>query len=51
MPPKVAEDVAANLHGVRLQEVSRNTTLAGGDHERPLVLFRAEALPTIAKNP
>jgi Dolichyl-phosphate-mannose-protein mannosyltransferase len=45
MPPEVAEAWAKNLYGVRLEEVSCNSTLAGGAHERPLVLLRASPLP------
>jgi hypothetical protein len=51
MPPDCAKEWAANLHGVRLEEVTSNTALAGGDHERPLVLLRAEAVATIARKP
>jgi 4-amino-4-deoxy-L-arabinose transferase-like glycosyltransferase len=50
MPPDCATEWADHLHGVRLEEVSRNTTLAGGKHERPLVLFRAERVETVAQN-
>jgi hypothetical protein len=28
------------LRGVRLEELARNTDLAGGSHQKPLVLFR-----------
>jgi 4-amino-4-deoxy-L-arabinose transferase-like glycosyltransferase len=41
MPPEVAERRAEFLHAVRLDEVLRNTDLAGRKHERPLVLLRA----------
>jgi len=46
MPPDGAAQWADHLPGVRLEEVSRNTTPAGGKHERPLVLFRAERIET-----
>jgi 4-amino-4-deoxy-L-arabinose transferase-like glycosyltransferase len=46
MPPDSAAEWADHLHGVRLEEVSRNTTPTGGRHERPLVLFRAERIET-----
>jgi 4-amino-4-deoxy-L-arabinose transferase-like glycosyltransferase len=51
MPPDCAKEWANNLHSVRLEEVSRNTMPAGGDPERPLVLFRAESVESIASNP
>jgi 4-amino-4-deoxy-L-arabinose transferase-like glycosyltransferase len=51
MPPNCAKECADHLHGVQLVVVSRNETLAGGDHERPLVLLRAETLETIARRP
>jgi 4-amino-4-deoxy-L-arabinose transferase-like glycosyltransferase len=49
MPPDCAEKWSDHLHAIRLEELSRNTTLAGGDHERPLVLFRAESIETLAQ--
>ncbi len=51
MPPEAAGAWAEYLTGVRLEEVGRNTTLAGGTHERPLVLLRAQRLENVAKNP
>jgi 4-amino-4-deoxy-L-arabinose transferase-like glycosyltransferase len=41
MPPEVAKECRRVLRGVRLEEICRNTTLAGGKHERSLVLLRA----------
>jgi 4-amino-4-deoxy-L-arabinose transferase-like glycosyltransferase len=41
MPPDSAEQCPRVLRGLVFQEVCRNTTLAGGRHERPLVLVRA----------
>jgi 4-amino-4-deoxy-L-arabinose transferase-like glycosyltransferase len=41
MPPERAAQCPRFLPGVRLEEVCHNTTLAGGRHERPLVLLRA----------
>jgi 4-amino-4-deoxy-L-arabinose transferase-like glycosyltransferase len=41
MSPDRAERCRQLLRGVRVEEVCRNTTLAGGRHERPLVLLRA----------
>jgi 4-amino-4-deoxy-L-arabinose transferase-like glycosyltransferase len=40
MPPASAEEWPQFLQGIRLEEVARNTDLAGGAHERPLVLLR-----------
>ncbi len=51
MPPDCADEWANNLHGVQLVEVGRNTDLAGGAHERPLVLLRAEAAEAVVRNP
>jgi hypothetical protein len=51
MPPDGAKDWADHMHGMRLEEVSRNTNLSGGDHERPLVLFRAERIQAVAARP
>jgi hypothetical protein len=53
MPPDPDDAVAwaGHLHGVRLEEVSRNTNLSGGEHERPLVLFRAERIQAVAARP
>jgi len=45
MPVKVAEECPRHLRACRLEEVTRNTELAGGDHEKPLVLFRARPAP------
>ncbi len=42
MPPRCAVECPRFLRGIRLEEVCRNTTLAGGKHERPLVLLRAK---------
>jgi hypothetical protein len=41
MPPDSAEQCPKFLRNIRVEEVCRNTTLAGGKHERPLVLLRA----------
>ncbi len=41
MPLDSALECSQLLHGVSLMEVCRNTSLAGGKHERPLVLLRA----------
>lgn len=45
MPPKVAQQCAANLPGARLTALLRNTDLAGGDHEHPLVLLTSGPAP------
>jgi 4-amino-4-deoxy-L-arabinose transferase-like glycosyltransferase len=45
LPPAVAMEASCRLPGTRLEEVGRNTTLAGGRHERPLVLMRAWSVP------
>jgi hypothetical protein len=45
MPVKVAEECPRHLRACRLEEVMRNTELAGGAHEKPLVLFRARPAP------
>lgn len=42
VPPDVASEAPQQLPGARLVEVCRTTTLAGGRHERPLVLLRVE---------
>jgi hypothetical protein len=44
MPPQVAARWPEFLHAVRLDEVLCNTDLAGGKHEKPLVLLRARPL-------
>jgi 4-amino-4-deoxy-L-arabinose transferase-like glycosyltransferase len=44
-PPSYAEECALYLRGVRLEPVLRNTDLAGGSHEHPLVLLRAACPP------
>jgi hypothetical protein len=41
-PPRYAEESARYLRGIRLERVLSNTELSGGEHERPLVLLRAE---------
>jgi 4-amino-4-deoxy-L-arabinose transferase-like glycosyltransferase len=43
MTPDRVEQCRRFLHGIHLEEVCRNTTLAGGRHERPLVLLRARS--------
>ncbi len=43
LPPAVAQECRAELAGIRCQELLRNTTLSGGQHERPLVLMAARA--------
>jgi 4-amino-4-deoxy-L-arabinose transferase-like glycosyltransferase len=43
MPPEQAAQCPHFLPGIHLEEVSRNTHLAGGKHERPLVLVCARA--------
>jgi 4-amino-4-deoxy-L-arabinose transferase-like glycosyltransferase len=43
MPPDCAAQCPRLLHGVRLREVCRNTSLAGGKHERPLVLVQVKS--------
>jgi 4-amino-4-deoxy-L-arabinose transferase-like glycosyltransferase len=40
MPPEYAEEWPQHLKAGGLKEVLRNTALAGGQHERPLVLLR-----------
>jgi hypothetical protein len=40
LPMHVWTEAQAALPGIELQEVARNTTLAGGRHERPLLLAR-----------
>jgi 4-amino-4-deoxy-L-arabinose transferase-like glycosyltransferase len=40
MPPEWLKECRETLPGIALDEVLRNTTLAGGWHERPLVLLR-----------
>jgi 4-amino-4-deoxy-L-arabinose transferase-like glycosyltransferase len=42
MPPERVAECPARLSGVRLCELLKNTDLSGGQHERPLVLMRAE---------
>jgi 4-amino-4-deoxy-L-arabinose transferase-like glycosyltransferase len=39
-PPECAAECRQQLPGARVEEVCRNTALAGGRHERPLVLLR-----------
>jgi 4-amino-4-deoxy-L-arabinose transferase-like glycosyltransferase len=39
-PPSVAAEMRRRLPELPLEELARNTELAGGDHERPLVLLR-----------
>jgi 4-amino-4-deoxy-L-arabinose transferase-like glycosyltransferase len=41
LPPAVAAEAARRLPGIRFEELGRTTTLAGGRHERPLVLVTA----------
>jgi 4-amino-4-deoxy-L-arabinose transferase-like glycosyltransferase len=41
LPPAVAAEAARRLAAVRFEELGRTTALAGGRHERPLVLVRA----------
>jgi 4-amino-4-deoxy-L-arabinose transferase-like glycosyltransferase len=41
MPPEQAAQCSRLLRGVRVEQLSSNTSLAGGKHERPLVLVRA----------
>jgi hypothetical protein len=40
-PPQYAQEAPIILHGLRLENVLRNTDISGGQHERPLVLLRA----------
>jgi hypothetical protein len=40
-PPQYAEECSRYLQGVCLENVVRNLEMAGGKHERPLVLVRA----------
>jgi 4-amino-4-deoxy-L-arabinose transferase-like glycosyltransferase len=42
LPPGEADRVIDRLPGCRFEELGRTTTLAGGRHERPLVLLRIE---------
>jgi hypothetical protein len=42
LPPDCAAEAPRHLPGARIVELCRTTTLAGGRHERPLVLLRAE---------
>jgi hypothetical protein len=51
MPPDCVAEFSQNLQGFRLEEVTSNTQLAGGAHERPLVLLKAERMDTVAHNP
>jgi hypothetical protein len=51
MSPDRAEQCQSFLRGVCLEEVCRNTTLAGGRHERPLVLLRAVGAACQSRNP
>ncbi len=51
MPPDCVAEIPQNLHGVRLEEITSNSQLAGGAHERPLVLLRAERMYRVARNP
>jgi hypothetical protein len=44
LPPGIAAVASSRLPGLRLEELGRTTTLAGGRHERPLVLVRAQPL-------
>lgn len=41
-PPQYAEECRHSLRGVCLERVLSNTELSGGNHERPLVLLRAD---------
>ena len=41
MPPEAAVEARQQHKGVRWEEVTSNVALAGGQHERPLVLLRA----------
>ncbi|HEY7327248.1 MAG TPA: phospholipid carrier-dependent glycosyltransferase [Gemmataceae bacterium] len=41
-PPQSAEESFHYLQGIRLERVLGNTDLSGGEHERPLVLLRAD---------
>jgi 4-amino-4-deoxy-L-arabinose transferase-like glycosyltransferase len=41
MPPEAATEAGEEHKGIRWEEVSSNVELAGGRHERPLVLMRA----------
>jgi 4-amino-4-deoxy-L-arabinose transferase-like glycosyltransferase len=40
MPPPSGAEWSLHLQGVRLERLLSNTDLCGGDHERPLLLFR-----------
>jgi hypothetical protein len=40
MAPEIAAEWPAHMKAGRLEEVLRNDDLNGGEHERPLVLFR-----------
>jgi hypothetical protein len=54
MPEDGAAEWHRFLHGVRLEEVVRNTELANGHHEHPLVLLRGrppEGSPTAMTDP
>jgi 4-amino-4-deoxy-L-arabinose transferase-like glycosyltransferase len=44
MPDDAAAEWRQHLEGVFLEEVLRNTDLAGGRHEKPLVLLRGRAV-------
>jgi 4-amino-4-deoxy-L-arabinose transferase-like glycosyltransferase len=44
MPPEAARDWPRHLDGVRLEELARNVDLAGGAHQKPLILFRTTDL-------
>ena len=44
MPPAAREEAAREMPGVTLDPVTSNTELAGGVHERPLVLLRVRPL-------
>jgi hypothetical protein len=53
MPRKVADEMAAFPWASRLEEVHDNVALAGGRHEKPLVLFRTrdDRTPETAPGP
>jgi 4-amino-4-deoxy-L-arabinose transferase-like glycosyltransferase len=44
MPAAGAAEWPEHLHGIHLEEVTRNTELANGYHEHPLVLLRGHAV-------
>jgi hypothetical protein len=51
MPPECAAEWKQHVHAGELEEVCRNTDLAGGRHEKPLVLMRTRPRPETRDGP